>query len=31
VTGTYTNLPGATSPYTNALSEPEKFFRLIGN
>ena len=31
VTGTYTNLPGATSPYTNAISGPQRFFRLVGN
>ena len=31
VTGPFTNLPGATSPYTNALSAPQRFFRLIGN
>jgi hypothetical protein len=29
VTGTYTNIPGATSPYTNALSGSRQFFRLI--
>jgi hypothetical protein len=26
--GTFTNVPGATSPFTNALAEPAKFFRL---
>jgi len=31
VTGAYTNIPGATSPYTNAIVGPQKFFRLIGN
>jgi hypothetical protein len=31
VTGTFTNLPGATSPFTNALTGPQQFFRLIGN
>lgn len=31
VTGTYTNLPGATSPYTNAISGPIEFFRLRAN
>jgi uncharacterized repeat protein (TIGR03803 family) len=31
VTGTYTNIPGATSPYTNASAAPQRFFRLIGN
>jgi len=29
VTGVYTNIPGATSPYTNLLSDKLKFFRLI--
>jgi len=29
VTGVYTNIPGATSPYTNFLSDKLKFFRLI--
>lgn len=28
VTGTYTNVPGATSPYTNSVTAPEKYFRL---
>jgi len=27
VTGVYTNVPGATSPYTNAISGSAKFFR----
>ena len=31
LTGTYTNIPGATSPYTNAVSSPQLFFRLVGN
>jgi uncharacterized repeat protein (TIGR03803 family) len=29
--GAYTNVPGATSPYTNPLSGSTKFFRLIGH
>lgn len=29
VTGTYTNVPGAASPYTNDVSGKTKFFRLI--
>lgn len=28
VTGLYTNVPGATSPYTNSLADAEKYFRL---
>ena len=28
VTGTFTNLPGATSPFTNAFIGPQQFFRL---
>src|SRR5439155_18983116 len=28
VTGTFTNLPAATSPYTHALTTPQLFFRL---
>jgi uncharacterized repeat protein (TIGR03803 family) len=28
VTGTYTNVPNATSPYTNTFKETTKFFRL---
>jgi hypothetical protein len=28
VTGTYTNIPGATTPFTNILSGSEKYFRL---
>jgi len=31
VTGVYTNVPGATSPYTNTFSTPTKFFRLQAN
>ena len=26
--GPFTNLPAATSPYTNALTAPQQFFRL---
>lgn len=29
VSGTYTNIPGATSPYTNAATGSEKYFRLV--
>jgi hypothetical protein len=29
VDGTYTNIGGATSPFTNAMDAPAKFFRLI--
>jgi uncharacterized repeat protein (TIGR03803 family) len=28
VTGTYTNIPGATSPYTNPITGTQKFYRL---
>ncbi|MBI3851022.1 MAG: hypothetical protein HY298_12205 [Verrucomicrobia bacterium] len=28
ITGTFTNLPGATSLYTNPLTTPQEFFRL---
>jgi len=31
VNGSFTNIADATSPYTNSLSAPRKFFRLIGN
>jgi hypothetical protein len=31
ITGPFTNLPAATSPYTNPLTAPQQFFRLIGN
>jgi hypothetical protein len=27
--GTFTNVPGATSPFTNAISTPQQFFRLL--
>jgi hypothetical protein len=27
----FTNLPGATSPYTNPISGAQQFFRLISN
>jgi uncharacterized repeat protein (TIGR03803 family) len=30
-TGVYTNIPGATSPYTNAVTGQQRFFRLEGN
>jgi len=30
VTGAFTNLPAATSPYTNTPTGPQQFFRLIG-
>jgi len=29
--GTFTNVPGAASPYTNAISGGQRFFRLISN
>jgi uncharacterized repeat protein (TIGR03803 family) len=29
VTGTYTNIPSATSPYTNTITGPQQFFRLL--
>jgi len=29
--GGYTNVPGAGSPYTNAITGPVKFFRLKAN
>jgi uncharacterized repeat protein (TIGR03803 family) len=28
VTGTYTNVPGAVSPYTNTITASEEFFRM---
>ena len=28
ITGTFTNLPGATSPYTNPITSPRTFYRL---
>jgi uncharacterized repeat protein (TIGR03803 family) len=31
VTGVYTNIPGATTPYTNTMTGPQKFFRLQAN
>jgi hypothetical protein len=31
VTGPFTNLPTAKSPYTNALIGPQQFFRLKGD
>jgi hypothetical protein len=31
VTGIFTNIPGAVSPYTNATAGPARFFRLRGN
>src|SRR5581483_3105467 len=31
VAGPYTNVPGATSPYTNPASGPDQFFRLKAN
>ena len=31
VSGTFTNLPNATSPYTNSFTAPRQFFRLISN
>jgi uncharacterized repeat protein (TIGR03803 family) len=31
VTGVYTNVPGATNPYTNTFSDATKFFRLQAN
>ena len=31
VPGTFTNIPGATSPYTNPITGAQQFFRLIGN
>jgi uncharacterized repeat protein (TIGR03803 family) len=30
-TGTFTNLPAATSPYTNPIAGPQQFYRLISN
>jgi hypothetical protein len=29
VTGVYTNVPGATSPYTVPINAPQKFYRVI--
>jgi hypothetical protein len=31
VSGVYTNIPGATSPYTNTFPVPQMFFRLRAN
>ena len=31
ITGRFTNIPGATSPYTNAMTAAGQFFRLISN
>jgi uncharacterized repeat protein (TIGR03803 family) len=31
VTGVYSNVPGATSPYTNAITGSQQFFRLQAN
>ncbi len=31
VTGVYTNVPGATSPYTNVITGPQEYFRLKWN
>jgi hypothetical protein len=31
VTGTFTNIPGAANPYTNAPSATQRYFRLIKN
>jgi hypothetical protein len=31
VNGTFTNIPGATSPYTNPIIGAQRFFRLKGN
>jgi hypothetical protein len=31
ITGTFTNVPGATGPYMNLFTTPQEFFRLIGN
>jgi uncharacterized repeat protein (TIGR03803 family) len=30
-TGTFTNIPGATSPYTNPITGSQQFYRLIAN
>lgn len=27
--GTFNNIPGATSPYTNSISGAQQFFRLV--
>jgi hypothetical protein len=31
INGTFTNVPGATSPYTNPIVDLQQFFRLISN
>jgi hypothetical protein len=31
ITGTFTNISNAISPYTNSVSDPQQFFRLISN
>ncbi len=31
ITGTFTNVPGATSPHTNQISGSQRYFRLIAN
>ena len=31
VTGTFTNIPGAASPFTNPVAGGQQFFRLQGN
>jgi hypothetical protein len=31
ISGTFANVPGATSPYTNSISDPQQYFRLISN
>jgi uncharacterized repeat protein (TIGR03803 family) len=31
ITSTFTNIAGATSPYTNAITSAQQFFRLISN
>jgi len=31
LSGVYTNIPGATSPYTNNISSPMEYFRLVAN
>jgi hypothetical protein len=31
ITGTFTNIVGATSPYTNSIDGPHRYFRLISN
>jgi hypothetical protein len=31
ITGTFTNIPGVTSPYTNPITGAQQFFRLMSN